>query len=483
MTINQKNKEKQERDPSFTNAVLWVGSIFFLVPNLLFVFQGFLSRYWADDYCFSGFIKKFGFFDGLTAFYSTTSNRFSAFIFVGLSELFGSAAIRLLPAFVIVSSIFLLYRLISSAIEKNQIVYSKRIAFLFSQILIFFILYLSPNIDQSTYWRSGLTHYFLPIPILLFLVTIIFFPIRNGNTSIKSSLLVFLLAVFNAGLSESYAALQMGLFGLLLFFIIIFAKFKDRNGISLNIVLVLAGTATAMIIMILSPGNSLRLDSLQQAPDLLSILLISTSSAFNFIKYSIRGLWLPHGILFGLSILISFYFIRFSTVQHKQTQLALAFILAALTIFGLIICVCAPTAYGMMAYPEQRVLMLAHIILVLGIFIEGVVIGLFFQKYFYDSKILRSISLITILLYCFYPLSTLQTRITEMSIYANRAVLWDSRNYDIQSQVDLGKTILVVRALDSFSEIAELNQDEKFWVNQCAARYYGVESISAVESK
>jgi len=137
----------------------------------------------------------------------------------------------------------------------------------------------------------------------------------------------------------------------------------------------------------------------------------------------------------------------------------------------------------MMAYPEQRVLMLAHILLVLGIFLEGVVMGLFFQKYFYDSQILRSISLILVLLFSLYPLSTIKTRITEMSIYAKRAALWDSRNSEIRSQIDLGETVLIVRALDSFSEIAELNQDEKFWVNQCAASYYGIESISALESK
>jgi hypothetical protein len=293
--------------------------------------------------------------------------------------------------------------------------------------------------------------------------------------------LVFILACFNAGLSESFAALQLGLFGLLLFSKIALSKFKLEKGESINIVLVLAGTAAAMAIMILSPGNSLRLDTLRQAPDLLSIISISTSSAFNFIKFSIRGLWLPFVGLLGLSILVAYYFIRSLTIQYNQIELALAFILVALMIFGLIMCVCAPTAYGMMTFPEKRVLMLAHIVLVFGIFSEGFVIGLFIQIYFYKFQTLRSISLILVLFFCLYPLSTFQTRITEITIYANRAELWDSRNYDIKSQIELGKTALIVDALDSFSEIMELNQDERFWVNQCASRYYGVESITAVE--
>ena len=479
--ITQKNQKKQDRNPFPAIIMLWVGSVFFLIPNLFFTFQGFSTRYWADDYCFSGFINKFGFIDGLTAFYSTTSNRFSAFIFAGLSELLGSAAIRVIPALVIISSGYLLYRLMVMILGMSQIAGSKNIPFLFSQMILFFILYLSPNIDQSVYWRSGLTHYFLPFPILLFLLTIIYFPKSKENISVIKSLLVFLLACFNAGFSESFAALQLGFFGLFLFSKITLSKFKLRKGESLNIILVLAGTAAAMAIMILSPGNSLRLESLQQAPDLLSIISISASSAFNFIKFSIRGLWFPFGVLFGLSIMAAYYFIRSLKIQYNEIQLTLAFILITLTIFGLIICVCAPTAYGMMTYPEKRVLMLAQIVLVLGIFSEGVVVGLFFQKYFYDSQILRLISLILILLFCLYPLSTLQTRISEMSVYSNRAELWDNRNYDIRSQIDLGKTVLIVSALDSFSEIAELNQDEKFWVNQCVSSYYGVESITAVE--
>ncbi|MDO9546030.1 MAG: DUF6056 family protein [Pelolinea sp.] len=482
MTITKENQEKNIRKPFHSRIVLWVGSLFFLIPNLLFIVQGFSSRYWADDYCFSGLIKEYGFIDGLTTFYSTTSNRFSAFIFAGVSELFGRAAIRVIPVFVIVFLGYFLYRLITKILGLGPIDGSKNISFLLSQMILFFILYLSPNIDQSVYWRSGLTHYFLPFPILLFLLSIIFFNEKDRNSSVLRSLLVFLLACFNAGLSESYAALQLGLFGLLLFSKLILSKFKLRRIESLDLVLVLTGTTAAMVIMIMAPGNSLRLDSLQQAPHLFSIISIATSSAFNFIKFSIKGLWLPFGVLIGLSILIAYCFIRFSIIQYKQSLLVMAFILNAVTVFGLIVCVCAPTAYGMMAYPEQRVLMLAHIILVLGIFLEGVVIGLFFQKLFSQSQILRLVGLILIVVNL-YPLSTIKKRITEINMYANRAALWDSRDSDIRSQIDSGKTDLIVNALDSFSEIAELNQNGKFWINQCAASYYGVASITAVESK
>jgi glycosyltransferase involved in cell wall biosynthesis len=43
------------------------------------------------------------------------------------------------------------------------------------------------------------------------------------------------------------------------------------------------------------------------------------------------------------------------------------------------------------------------------------------------------------------------------------------------------KNNLSVSALFSFVEIAELRDDASCWVNQCATRYYEVESILAVE--
>ena len=80
-----------------------------------------------------------------------------------------------------------------------------------------------------------------------------------------------------------------------------------------------------------------------------------------------------------------------------------------------------------------------------------------------------------------YPLLTLDVRQSELLFYQNRAASWDKRNTEIKNQIELGKNDLAVSALDSFAEIAELRDDSSYWVNQCAAKYYQVESISAVE--
>ncbi len=473
--------KKDIKNQRLYKIILISGSIFFLIPNSFFAIQGFSIRYWADDYCFSGFIREYGFTHGLVEFYSTTSNRFSAFIFTGFSELFGENAIRVIPTLVIFFIGFIMYKIFDGILSKYYIEQSQEISVLFSQILLFFILYLAPNIHQSVYWRSGLSHYFLPIPVLLFLLLIIFFPRKTEKENLNKEIFLLFTSFFIAGLSESYAALQMGLFGIALLFVLFMDKSIHRKHRSYLIGSTLMGTTAAMGVMIVSPGNTLRLDTLQQASDFFSIVSISAKSAINFIILSIKGLWLPFCIMFGLFVLITCYFIRPSGYEiHARALLTIFFFIAVIT-FALIICICAPTAYGMMAYPEQRVLMLAQVVLICGVSAEGVILGLLFQKFLYIYQPIRVASLFLILISYMYPLSTLDVRQSNLRDYLNRAALWDKRNVEIINQITIGKNNLSVSALDSFAEIAELRDDVSYWVNQCAARYYEVESISAVE--
>ena len=483
MNTNLKTQgwHKDNKNQRINKIILIAGSISFLIPNIFFAIQGFSIRHWADDYCFSGFIREYGFTHGLVEFYSTTSNRFSAFIFTGFFELFGENAIRVIPALVIFFLGLVLYKIFDGILSKYHIEQSKDISVLFSQILLFFILYLAPNIHQSVYWRSGLSHYFLPIPVLLFLFLIIFFPRKTEKKNLNKEFFLFFISFFIAGLSESYASLQMGLFGITLLFVLFMDKSIHRKHRSYLIGSTLMGTAAAMGVMIVSPGNALRLDTLQQASDFFSIVSISAKSAINFIILSIKGLWLPFCIMFGLFVLITYYFIRPSGYEIQARALLIIFFFIIVVAFALIICVCAPTAYGMMAYPEQRVLMLAQVVLICGVSMEGVILGLLFQKYLYIYQSIRVASLFLILIFTMYPLSTLDVRQSDLRYYINRAALWDKRNVEIKNQITMGKNNLSVSALDSFEEIAELRDDTSYWVNQCAARYYEIKSISAVE--
>jgi len=71
--------------------------------------------------------------------------------------------------------------------------------------------------------------------------------------------------------------------------------------------------------------------------------------------------------------------------------------------------------------------------------------------------------------------------VTEYPLMQQRAELWDGRDAQIRQMQAAGETQLVVPAMNSLTGILEFSDYEGFWVNQCAALYYGVGSISAVE--
>jgi hypothetical protein len=69
--------------------------------------------------------------------------------------------------------------------------------------------------------------------------------------------------------------------------------------------------------------------------------------------------------------------------------------------------------------------------------------------------------------------------LTEIPAYQTWAETWDQRERQIRLQIDKGISQVDVTAHDSIHLILELGPDPDLWVNKCAARYYGIDSITA----
>jgi hypothetical protein len=233
--------------------------------------------------------------------------------------------------------------------------------------------------------------------------------------------------------------------------------------------------------MIVSPGNSLKMATLEQAPDLLSILSISVISSSSFIFYTIRGYWLPFCALFALGFSLSLSVGRHVGQVAGWKNYLIMFVLIPISVFFLILCISAPTAYGMMAYPEKRVLMLALIVLVVGVFCEGFLLGSMGLQFKRLPSACRFAALVIVILLSLYPLLSVASILNMKAFYQKRAVLWDLQQSEILAQIARGETDLVVTALDAHAEIAEMRDTSTFWVNLCTAQYYNVDTITAIE--
>ena len=456
-------------------------SAFFLIPNLMYLYNAWFVRHRADDFCFSGTFREYGFLDGLSHFYLTISNRFSAFMLWSVSDLLGEKAIRFFPMFAILLTVFALYMFARFIAKSLEIKYADWLAFFVSQMLTFFFLYLSPSIDQSVYWRAAMVHYFLPFPVLLFMVRFVLEKSHSSARSLLNIFLFFLLAFFMAGLSESYAALQGAVFMLVLAYTFLHLQRKEKTSAAIYSLAVIVGTISALVVMILSPGNTLKMTLLDQAQDVGTIISISLNSAYSFIFYTIRGGWLPFFVLLLLGSLIALFVNYERKNQLKPKAFVHLLLIIPVFIFILIASIAAPTAYGMTAYPEKRVLMLGLMVLVCAVFAEGFLLGIISSLFLPGSQWVRIFVGFALLGLSIYPLRSLPGISTMINFYRERAGLWDQQQEEIFTQISAGQQDLVVTALDAHAEIAEMRESSTFWVNLCSAQYYNVDTITAIE--
>ena len=129
------------------------------------------------------------------------------------------------------------------------------------------------------------------------------------------------------------------------------------------------------------------------------------------------------------------------------------------------------------AYPNMRSFLKLHIwFWSFLIFASALVLMLILWKA--KLKVTRTILLI---IYLVQPALMGARIFTEYPILKQRAAWSDWRESQIIMARDSGETDVTVRALDSLAGISELSDNAGFWVNNCAARYFGVKSIRAVE--
>ena len=87
---------------------------------------------------------------------------------------------------------------------------------------------------------------------------------------------------------------------------------------------------------------------------------------------------------------------------------------------------------------------------------------------------------LALLVVAFYPLRSTASVLREELPYTQKwASAWDVRQNKIFSDKAKGMQDIVVRQLPGFGDVKELDTRSRFWVNRCAATFYGVQSISA----
>ena len=116
--------------------------------------------------------------------------------------------------------------------------------------------------------------------------------------------------------------------------------------------------------------------------------------------------------------------------------------------------------------------------------IEGALLGIAFSQVkssLFQSKYTRYLASAILVIFSFYPLRAAWQTIDTIDFYRQRAAAWDLRDSQIRATQEDGLMNIAVEEFDSLHGIKEIDSDPKHWVNRCAARYYGVETIAGIQ--
>lgn len=455
----------------------WLLAAALILALLPFVYTGWFARYQADDYCAAQLLREEGFWRAQWLSYTGWSNRFATMLVTGLLDPLDVTGMQILPglltAGLLGAAVLLLFRL--RALTGARIPG----AFLWALAAggVFLGLYTLPERFQALYWRSGSVTYTLPAVCLLLLLAAL--TARPGaRRGWRRAALLGLFSFFAAGFSETTAAVQITVLALGLAAILVFAKAAGPGGVDWSgWAAALVGALAALIVMILAPGNAVRMGQMPPPPGFFAWLGMSLRHGAAFLADGLSSYLLPRaaGLVLGLGLALLQDWSRTPARRLAWTLLAVPTAACLLAVAA-----CAPSAYAQSAYPEPRALSMANFILTGGVIAAGWLIGGLIQKGLagrLPPGLIRAAAVAGLLIVGAYALYAGWRVLGEAAEYRARAAAWDDRAAQIE-QLRLGGAAAVeVEALDSIGSIAELSADPEDWVNRCAAGYYGVEEI------
>lgn len=418
-------------------------------------------------------------------------------------------------------------------------------AFIVVEVVVLFTLGMAPNWVQVYFWRAVMFPYLAPLVTGSLLMGLLAKSLPAHRSRWLWLTLVLLTAFVTGGFSEIGVVTELSMLGLTLLTLIIMKKDKKALILPFGLALLGCAAALALIVLSPMNMQRLQWSYSESAPLLQTLVnsfkggltfylatlyrptLYYTSALLIFtllgwaisVRLVISTLPLRKTLLLAVGLIVAAYLITSAAmapgfyaensypsdraqIVPRFVSLLLALglgVLAGNAFAGIKKCRLSKSLltlvgtaslmvigfwfndmkvnYHPPAFPEMRAWVLSNfwisLLVVAGFVLLAALIVL-------KTNIRLSLSILLVMMGV--PALLIGARfLTEYPLMQQRAVLWDGRDTQIRQLLAAGETRLVVPAMNSLTGILELSDDEGFWVNNCAALYYGAESISAVE--
>jgi hypothetical protein len=471
---------------SVSQAAIILGNLAAAAALLICAYLGTFSRYLADDYCQSVFLIESNTFQATLKSYIVWSDRYSNLFLIQLVEWGGKWGLQLMSAVTLLLWVVGLTWLVSEIAKSVRLEWNSGNNSWIAGLVILISLIEAPNLYQVLYWRAGLVTYLAPLLIFSYIAAFFLWQVRTGFQKFQLfgiGLVCFVLIFFAGGSSETTSALQICILLIAIFFVWLDKKPAHRREVLIILGVSLTAAVLSMLVMALAPGNGVRLNT----PTSNIILLIKQTLVYTaqFIWLTLRTLPLPCAISFAIPFLVTG--INFTQAKEQPPRdlpfpLWLPALIVPVILFITIAFSFAPSAFAQ-SYPVDRARFPAHFLMTLALAAEGGILAMITSRVHFPfrSVYTQFAAGLVLCLLALYPIRAAYNLYSAVEPeYRGWASAWDARQGMIFAEKAGGLQELVVPRLPGIGYVKELDYRPNYWVNRCAEKFYGIQSIKAI---
>ena len=458
---------------------LILGLVLFLAGVGLFAYLGYYNRTWADDWCYNADFRNLGFLETVRGYVynvTYTPSRYSVTIFAGLLQAFKTLGLQLMTPLTIIFWVaglaYLFYNFAYLAGHRL----SKWLAILASATIVYFSIYLSPQIYQSLYWRTGMLTYTTPLVFLPWIFVFITEQSKREKPSSIWTAFIFVLALLGGGFSEASCTVLVSTLGLYTLIAGIGYRQKRPWAVKTFIpaLVALVGAVLAMALLVFAPTTQIRKERYGAPAGLVELIVLLYQFTYAFFVLSIKDF--QNILLILMSVFSGFLFFPSIKADKPLKILLLAALVGLLAVF-LVAASLAPSAYVERGLPADRTIIIPRFIAVFGFVVAGWLSGLALRE-MYTAKWLEALAVVLLLASYAFSLYSLKVTAEKIPVYAQRAQAWDAREATIQTAIADGDERVDVFAIDGLpvGGIRDFDPSGKtgFWITRCAMDYYDI---------
>lgn len=455
-------------------------------------YTGSFIRYMADDYSSAAILKARGLLGSQVEWYLTWSGRYAFTLAVNLVELVGVRLVPYLPLGLLVSwslAAAWAVREISQFFKRSL---SKPACLLVGMLVVLVSLTSNSRPSQVIYWQTGILTYSAPLMLMTIYTAGFFHWLRT--VPLKATLPIlgvsFGFSFVAGGFSETSGIFQVGLLAAGLVICLLSKDHPLKQAAWPVLGAGLLGALVAMGGMGLAPGNTLREAKMGFEPSK-DLWLVGKTTFLLVVRSSYRwAVVKPFAAAACLLVPAALCFIstepveRLSTTRSGLKELALSLGAVVLIVLGLMLVSVIPAEYISGNAPPYRAMLVPQLALTAGLTIAGCLLGTAARRRLQANELAShwlavGLAIVVGVILFFGPLAEARSTFIGARLYRENAVAWDRRDALLRAAAARGEQQVVVPFVREISHLGDLRVEPDFWINQDAAKYYGLQAIIA----